>query len=224
MSLPAPVLDLAASVVPDAEDRGRLAFAYAHGALLSGFGGSDELGLVCVWDETDIPSDAPSDATHVTQSWFDTLLSTITAGDGWSEPSGRPLTDVAAFAYGVLLSDDEGAGTAARGTVSDFPAALATRSIRSLTEDLNTVPAALDTSDHWARATTLSAAVYRAYVAWFATNGHYFPGPARRVEYATHFGMDDAVPKTEQRLWETLDPAQLRERYTEFARQILNES
>lgn len=224
MSLPAPVLDLAASVVPDAEDRGRLAFAYAHGALLSGFGHADELGLVCVWDEADIPADAPADATHVTQSWFDTLLTTITSGEGWNEPSGRPLTDVAAFAYGVLLSDDEGAGTAARGTVSDFPAVLASRSVQALTEDLETVPAALDTGDHWVRATTLSAAVYRAYVAWFAGTGHYFPGPARRAEYAAHFGMDDSVPKAEQRLWETLDPAQLRERYTEFATQILNES
>lgn len=224
MSLPAPVLDLAATVVPDAEDRGRLAFAYAHGALLSGFGESDELGLVCVWDQTEIPADAPGDATHVTQDWFDTLLTTITAGEGWAEPSGRPLTDVAAFAYGVLLSDDEGAGTAARGTVSDFPDVLATRSAAALTADLDTVPATLATPDHWLRATALSAAVYRAYVAWFAAGGHYFPGPARRAEYASHFGMDEAVPKAEQRLWETLDPSQLAERYTEFARRILNES
>lgn len=224
MSLPAPVLDLAASVVPDAEDRGRLAFAYAHGALLSGFGTDDELGLVCVWDQTDVPADAPAEATHVTQSWFDSVLSTITAGNGWSEPSGRPLTDVAAFAYGVLLSDDEGAGTAARGTVSEFPGELANRSIQALTEDLATVPKTLESPDGWVRASTLAGAVYRAYVAWFAASGHYFPGPDRRAEYAAHFGMDPAVVEAEQRLWETLAPVQQRDGYVAFAELVLSQS
>ncbi|ADD40087.1 hypothetical protein [Stackebrandtia nassauensis] len=224
MSLPAPVLDLAASVVPDAEDLGKLAFAYAHGAPLSGFGDPDEIGLVCVWDQPEIPAAAPTEATHVTQSWFDGLVTTVTSGEGWSQPPTAALTDIAAFAYGVLLSDDAGAGTAARGTVSEFPTLLATRSAKALTEDLTTVPAALSNdTDPWTRAETLTTALYRAYVAWFAAHGHYFPGPARRHEYATHFGMDEVIPKAEQNLWKTLDPTHQSDRYTEFAQLILND-
>ncbi|MGH8791144.1 MAG: hypothetical protein ACRDXX_00660 [Stackebrandtia sp.] len=224
MSLPAPVLDLAAEVVPDADEHGKLAFAYAHGALLSGFGGDDELGLVCVWAQDEPPEAASTRAVHVTQDQFDAMLGTVVDGAGWADPRGLPLTEIAAFAYGVLLSDDDGAGTAARGAVSEFPAALAAQSARILGEDRRVLAEELETClDDWVRADTLSHALYRAYVAWFAASEHYFPGPRRRREYAAHFRMDPEVLHLEQSVWQAVNPWDVSSRYVTMAERILRE-
>lgn len=224
MSLPAPVLDLAAEVVPESESLGKLAFAYVHGAVLTGFGGQDELGMVCVWDEPAAPAEAPREAVHVTQSQFDSMLGVVAAGDGWSDPESLPLGEVAAFAYGVLLSDDDGAGTAARGEVSQFPTALSMRSAAALLEDRHVLPGEIENcTDEWARADALSRAMRRAYVAWFAANGRYFPGPRRRREYAVYFEMDQQVPELEQRVWQAVNPWDVSSRYVELAERILAE-
>jgi hypothetical protein len=222
MSLPTPVLDLAADVVPDAEEQGRLAFAYAHGALVAGFGTAEELGMVCVWDHQDVPDGAPAKATHVTQARFDQLLKTVMAGEGWADPGRTPLTDVADFAYGVLLSDEDGAGTAARGAVSEFPFPLVERSGRVLLTERDLVARELaELDDYWARADLLSKAVHRAYVAWFAAGDHYFPGARRRREYAQHFGMDPQVLELEHRVWQAGPGSELRDGYLAFVDQIL---
>lgn len=225
MSLPEPVLDLAADVVPEAEDHGKLAFAYAHGALLSGFGAEDELGMVCVWDHEEIPVGAPERASHVTQNQFDQMLGSLRTGPGWTDAARIPLSDIAAFAYGVLLADDDGAGTSARGMVGEFPETLAERSAKALLAERDTVAAELAAlDDHWARADLLSQAVYRGYVAWFAAAEHYFPGPKRRREYAEHFGMGDEVPQRERQLWESDSSDALRRNYELFVDRILDEA
>lgn len=225
MSLPEPLLELAADVVPDAESNGRLAFAYAHGALLCGFGTNDELGLTCVWDHQDIPDRAPVRAAHMTQTQFDTMMKSVTTGDGWADPSRLPLADVAGFAYGVLLSDEDGAGTAARGTVGEFPYALADHSVASLAKARGfTADELVRRPDPWARADLLSKSVYRAYVAWFAIHERYFPGARRRAEYAEYFGMDPQIPLLELQIWQATKPAEARSCYLEFVNRILSEA
>lgn len=224
MSLPVPVLDLASDVVPDAEDHGKLAFAYAHGPLLSGFGGDDELGLVCVWDHETVPEGAPARASHVTQREFDAAVAAVAGGRVWPASAKTPLTEVAAFAYGVLLSDEDGAGTAARGMVGEFPTALATSSGQKLAVEVGRVGQELaEEPDRWLRADMLSTALYHAYVAWFAAHERYFPGVRRRAEYARHFGFDPAVLDVEEALWRADKPGETAERYRALVEMVLNE-
>ncbi|HIV59027.1 MAG TPA: hypothetical protein H9902_13830 [Candidatus Stackebrandtia faecavium] len=224
MSLPTPVLDLAADVVPDAETRGQLSFAYAHGAYLSGIGSAREFGLTCVWDEGHVPDGAPSQAEHVTQADFDQMLKAATTGDGWPESRQLPLTEIAGFAYGILLSDEDGAGTAARGTLSEFPYALAERSGVSVKTDRDDVADELvRDGDPWRRADLLSEAMYRAYVAWFANNGYYFPSVPRRREYAEYFGMNSQVPQAELAIWRCSQAMDFRNAYREFIDLILQD-
>ncbi len=224
MSLPTPVLDLAADVVPDAEMRGQLSFAYAHGAYLSGIGAVQEFGLTCVWDERHVPDAAPSQADHVTQADFDQMLKTVTTGDGWADPRRLPLADIAGFAYGILLSDEEGAGTAARGTLSEFPYALAERCGTEVKKDRDDVADELvREGDPWRRADLLSNAMYRAYVAWFANNGYYFPSVQRRAEYVQYFGMDAQVPQAELAIWRCTQAIDFRNSYREFMDLILQD-
>ncbi|HZE38744.1 MAG TPA: hypothetical protein VE172_08015 [Stackebrandtia sp.] len=222
MSLPAPVLDLAATVIPDAEGRGDLAFAYAFGAPISGFGRDAEIGLACVWNDPTVPDRAPSDAEHLTQNRFDAMLRELATVDEMSDVAALPLTHIANFAYGVLLSDDAGAGTVARGMVWDFPPALETFAVQVLKTDRAELPARLAAADDpWERADLLSGAVSRAYVAWFAMHERYFPGRPRRREYADHFGFDAAVPNLEAEIWTAADAASARDRYVAFADRVL---
>lgn len=224
MSLPAPVLDLASDVVPDAEDHGKLAFAYAHGPLLSGFGTDEELGLVCVWDQDSVPETAPSQASHITQRDFDTALTAVTDGRVWPASRQTPLTEIAGFAYGVLLSDEDGAGTAARGAVGEFPTALATTSGQKLAMEVGNVAAKLTAEpDRWLRADLLSTSLYHAYVAWFAAHERYFTGARRRAEYARHFGFDLTVLELEDALWRADEPGEAADRYQAMAEVILND-
>lgn len=224
MSLPEPVLDLAADVVPAAEDCGRLAFAYAHGALLSGFGDDDEVGLVCVWDQDTVPADAPRHADHLTRAGFDALLTGLRDHPGWGGGERSALARVAEFAYGVLLADDEGAGTAARGAVGEFPSDLAQWCATAFRQDRDDTARQLATVvDYWARAELLTTALYRGYVTWFAAAERYFPGRRRRREYAEHFGMDTEVCELERRVWESPSAAELGDNYRRFASRILDE-
>ncbi|HIW61032.1 MAG TPA: hypothetical protein H9881_01110 [Candidatus Stackebrandtia excrementipullorum] len=224
MSLPTPVLDLASDVVPDAEDQGKLAFAYAYGPLLNGFGGDDELGLVCVWDHDVVPDGVPAKAEHMTQREFDAAVSTVAEGRVWQASERKSLTDVAAFAYGVLLSDDEGAGTAARGTVGDFPVALAQTTGRRLAVEAGRVDRLLvDEPDRWLRADILSTALYGAYVAWFSAHERYFPGARWRAEYARYFEFDVAVLELEDALWRADGPGETADCYRKFTELILND-
>lgn len=211
-------------MVPDAEDHGKLAFAYAHGPLLSGFGTDDEIGLVCVWDRDTVPEDAPPRAEHVTQHDFNAALAAVGEGRVWPLTPASPLTGIAGFAYGVLLSDEEGAGTAARGAVSEFPQALAVATGQRLAFDVGTVSAALsEESDRWIRAELLTEALHHAYVAWFAAHERYFPGVRRRGEYARHFGLDLSVLELEDEVWRADSGALAADRYRAMAERILND-
>jgi len=224
MSLPNPVLDLAAEVVPEAEDRGRLAFAYAHGPLLAGFGDDAEVRLVCVWDHETVPEDAPTAASHITIAEFDRRVHVVTTGQGWDPADAEPLTTVAQFAYGVLLSDDEGAGTRVRGVVSDFPQALCEISAKTLMQDRDSVPDRFTaTDDPWQRAVILIQALYNGYVAWYAANGHYYAGAQRRTEYADHFGLEQEVPRLERVIWDNLAGQDASAAYVAFAERILSD-
>ena len=224
MSLPDPVLDLASDVVPEAEERGRLAFAYAHGPLLSGFGGDDELGLVCVWDHETVPAGAPPGARHLTQHEFNAAVAAVSDGKVWQPDHRVALTDVAGFAYGVLLSDEDGAGTVARGIVSEFPTALAVGSGQRLAVEVGRVGRELAAQpDPWLRADILSTALYHAYVAWFAAHERYFPGIRRRAEYARVFEFDPAVLDCEEALWRADAPEEVAGGYRAMAERILND-
>lgn len=222
MPLPEPVLELATTVVPAAEQRGPLAFAYAHGAALAGFGDDNELGMVCVWDQEHVPDPAPAGARHLTQRDFDDLLEQLNIADDFSDPSALRLDEVAEFAYGVLLSDEDGAGAAARGRVWDFPANLVSGSAKVLSDDAQQLPGQLaNARDPWDRADLLSAAVYRAYVAWFASHQRYFPGRAYRRDQIIDFGMDTEVCDLELRLWQAADATTVASNYRAFAERVL---
>ncbi|GAB3994289.1 hypothetical protein GCM10029992_08240 [Glycomyces albus] len=123
MSLPQAVLRLSNDVLAEMNDDDRLAFAYAHGPALTGFG--DDAELVCVWEAESVPPEVHGEAVHLTVARFESLLDQLARGEGWRDPGDEALRVIAAFAEGSLLADDSELGSRARADLTEFPQALA---------------------------------------------------------------------------------------------------
>ncbi|GAA1660502.1 hypothetical protein GCM10009830_01950 [Glycomyces endophyticus] len=200
MSLPNAVLRLSTDVLADINDDERLAFAYAHGPALSGFG--EEAELVCVWETTDVPEDAGDDAVHLTVTRFQELLEQLDRGEGWRLPDSEALRVIGAFAEGTLLADDSELGSKARADVTEFPQALADASRDAVAAEADALAERLGAAaDPWDLAETLTAGLHRAYVALFAAGGYFFPGHANRADFVARYLLGDEVPEAEAAVW-----------------------
>ncbi|GAB3234370.1 hypothetical protein GCM10027447_31400 [Glycomyces halotolerans] len=207
-------------------DDERLAFAYAHGPALTGFGEDAE--LVCVWEAATVPADVNAEAVHLTVAAFDGFLDRLRHGDGWQYPRDEPLHVMARFAEGILLADDSELGSRARADVTEFPQALADASREAVEHEAEAIAKRLgDAEDHWELAEVLNVGLHRAYVALFAASGHFFPGREHRREYVERYFLDEEVPAAETQLWAALEapagerPRLLPEAWRALARAVL---
>jgi hypothetical protein len=217
MSLPNSVLRLSTDVLAEINADERLAFAYAYGPALSGFG--DEAALVCVWEAEVVPPEANEGAAHLTTARFAALLEEVSRGEGWEEPGSEPLRVIARFAEGILLADDSELGSKARADVAAFPEALAVASRERVEAEAEEIAKLLGESDDpWERAELLVAGLHRAYVALFAAGGHFYPGREHRSEYVERYLLGADVPEAERLVWEAAN------RGDEAARRELPES
>lgn len=200
MSLPRAVLTLSTDVLADLNDDERLAFAYAHGPALSGFG--DDAELVCVWESDTVPDDVSDEAVHLTVARFEGLLDSLMLGEGWYEPGSEALHVIARFADGILLADDSEWGSRARADVTEFPQALADASRAALEREGEEIAKRLgEARDPWELAETLTGGLHRAYVALFAAAGYFFPGREHRKEFVERYMLGDEVPEAEAAVW-----------------------
>lgn len=200
MSLPNAVLRLSTDVLAEINDDERLAFAYAHGPALSGFG--EEAELVCVWETDTVPSDASDEAVHLTVARFQSDLEALDRGEGWHHPGDEPLHVIARFAEGTLLADDSELGSKARAEVTEFPQALADASREAVAGEVETLAKRLgDAADPWELAETLTAGLHRAYVALFAAGGYFFPGHEHRAAFVERYLLGDEVTEAESAVW-----------------------
>lgn len=200
MSLPNAILRLSTDVLADINDDERLAFAYAHGPALSGFGEDAE--LVCVWETDAVPDDASDEAVHLTVARFQSLLEALDGGEGWREPGDEALRVISRFAEGILLADDSELGSRARAEVTEFPQTLADAAREAVASEAEAVAKRLgDAEDPWELAETLTSGLHRAYVALFAAGGHFFPGREHRVEAVQRHLLGDEVPEAEAAVW-----------------------
>ncbi|WP_199034323.1 hypothetical protein [Glycomyces salinus] len=201
MSLPRAVLRLSNDVLAEMNDDDRLAFAYAHGPALTGFG--DDAELVCVWEAESVPSEVHGEAVHLTVARFESLLEQLARGEGWREPGDEALRLIAAFAEGSLLADDSELGSRARAELTEFPQALADASREAVELEAEEIAKRLgDAEDPWDLAEALTGGLHRAYVALFAAAGHLFPGRDHRREYVERYLLGNEVPAAEAALWE----------------------
>jgi hypothetical protein len=200
MSLPNAVLRLSTEVLADINDDERLAFAYAHGSALSGFGEAAE--LVCVWETDTVPAEASTEAVHLTVARFQAHLDALDRGEGWQRPGDEALHVIARFAEGTLLADDSELGSKARAEVTEFPQALADASRETVAEEAESVAARLgQAADPWELAETLTEGLHHAYVALFAAGGHFFPGWEHRAAFVERYLLGDEVPEAEAAVW-----------------------
>ncbi|MFB9658493.1 hypothetical protein ACFQS3_19845 [Glycomyces mayteni] len=221
MSLPNAVLRLSTDVLADLNDDERLAFAYAHGPALSGFGEDAE--LVCVWETAEVPEDASAEAVHLTVSRFQKLLEALGRGEDWEHPSSESLKVIGAFAEGTLLADDSELGSKARAEVTEFPQALADASREAVAAEAETLAARLaDATDPWETAEALTTGLHRAYVALFAAGGYFFPGHAGRAEFIARYLLGDEVPEAETAVWAAVGTDALPEAWRAFAKTVLD--
>lgn len=201
MSLPNAVLRLSTDVLADINDDERLAFAYAHGPALSGFG--EEAELVCVWETETVPEDASGEAVHLTVGRFQALLDALDRGEGWREPGAEALHVIGRFAEGTLLADDSELGSKARAEVTEFPQALADASREAFAGEAESLAKLLgDAEDPWELAEALTGGLHRAYVALFAAGGYFFPGRENRVAFVERYLLGDTIPEAEAAVWE----------------------
>ncbi|MCD0442374.1 hypothetical protein LO763_01875 [Glycomyces sp. A-F 0318] len=227
MSLPNAVLRLSTDVLVDINDDERLAFAYAHGPALSGFG--EEAELVCVWEADAVPDEASGEAVHLTVGRFQALLEALGRGEGWREPGDEALHVIARFAEGTLLADDSELGSKARAEVTEFPQALADASREAVAAEAESLAKRLgDAIDPWELAETLTGGLHRAYVALFAASGYFFPGYEHRVAFVERYLLGDEIPSAEAAVWVAAEsPAQERaerlpEAWRALARTVLD--
>ncbi|MEU6857731.1 hypothetical protein AB0B28_02460 [Glycomyces sp. NPDC046736] len=200
MSLPNAILRLTTDVLADINDDERLAFAYAHGPALSGFGEDAE--LVCVWETDAVPDEASAEATNLTVARFQSLLETLENGEGWREPGDEPLRVISRFAEGILLADDSELGSRARAEVTEFPQALADAARDAVAAESEAIAKRLsDTEDPWELAETLTSGLHRAYVAFFAAAGHFFPGREHRAASVERYLLEAEVLEAETAVW-----------------------
>lgn len=200
MSLPNAVLRLSTDVLADINDDERLAFAYAHGPALSGFG--EEAELVCVWETSTVPEEASDEAVHLTVDRFQALLEALGRGEGWREPGDEALHVIARFAEGTLLADDSELGSKARAEVTEFPQALADASREAVAAEAESLAKRLgDAEDPWELAEGLTGGLHRAYVALFAASGYFFPGREHRAAFVERYLLGDEIPDAEAAVW-----------------------
>ncbi|HEX2144039.1 MAG TPA: hypothetical protein VHG10_05980 [Glycomyces sp.] len=200
MSLPNAVLRLSTDVLADINDDERLAFAFAHGPALSGFGEDAE--LVCVWETDDVPTEASGEAVHLTVARFQAHLDALGRGEGWQRPGDKALHLIARFAEGTLLADDSELGSRARAEVTEFPQALADAAKETVAGEVESLAKRLgDAEDPWELAETLTVGLHHAYVALFAAGGHFFPGREHRAAFVERFLLGDEVPEAEAAVW-----------------------
>ncbi|WP_026923490.1 hypothetical protein [Glycomyces arizonensis] len=200
MSLPQAVLTISTDVLADINADERLAFAYAHGPALSGFG--DDAELVCVWETDAVPEGVDGEAVHLTVAEFEGLLDSLMLGEGWEEPDAEALHVIARFAEGTLLADDSELGSKARAEVTEFPQALADASRTAVERDSEAIAKRLgQAEDPWELAEVLTHGLHRAYVALFAAAGHFFPGREHRREFVERYLLGDEVPEAEAAVW-----------------------
>ncbi|GAA2269111.1 hypothetical protein GCM10009853_023230 [Glycomyces scopariae] len=219
MSLPNAVLRLSTDVLADINDDERLAFAYAHGPALSGFG--EEAELVCVWETAEVPADASDEAVHLTVTHFQDLLDQLGRGEGWRNPSDEALHIIGAFAEGTLLADDSELGSKARAEVTEFPQALADASRETVAAEADLLAKRLgDAADSWDLAETLTSGLHRAYVALFAAGGYFFPGHTNRADFVARYLLGDEVPEAEAAVWDAARAEDRSERLPEAWRAL----
>jgi hypothetical protein len=200
MSLPNAVLRLSTDVLAEINDDERLAFAYAHGPALSGFGEDAE--LVCVWETDTVPAEASAEAVHLTVARFQAHLEALDRGEGWERPGDEPLHVIARFAEGTLLADDSELGSRARAEATEFPQALADASREVVAAEVEALAKRLgDASDPWELSETLTEGLHRAYVALFAAGGYFFPGHEHRTAFIERYVLGDEVPEAEAAVW-----------------------
>lgn len=200
MSLPHAVLRLSTDVLAEINDDERLAFAYAHGPALTGFG--DDAELVCVWEGETVPKEASEEAANMTVEAFDRLLAELVRGDGWQHPGAEALHVIARFADGTLLADDSELGSLARADVTEFPQALADASLETVANEAEDLAKRLgDAEDPWELAEALTGGLHRAYVALFAASGYFFPGREHRKEFVERYMLGDGVVEAEAAVW-----------------------
>ena len=201
MSLPQAVLGLSNGVLAEMNDDERLAFAYAHGPAVEGFGEGAE--LVCVWEAESVPEDVHSAAAHLTVARFESLLDQLSRGEGWREPSDEALRVIAAFSEGTLLADDSERGSRARAELTEFPQALADASREAVEGEVEEIAKRLgDAEDPWDLADALTGGLHRAYVALFAASGYLFPGREHRHAFVGRYLLGEEVTAAEAALWE----------------------
>jgi len=200
MSLPNAVLRLSTDVLADINDDERLAFAYAHGPALSGFG--EEAELVCVWETDVVPVEASDEAVHLTVARFQAHLEALDRGEGWERPGDEALHVIARFAEGTLLADDSELGSKARAEATEFPQALADASREAVAGEVEAIAKRLgDAADPWELAETLTEGLHRAYVALFAAGGYFFPGHEHRAAFVERYVLGDEVTEAEAAVW-----------------------
>jgi hypothetical protein len=146
------------------------------------------------------------DVPHLTRTTFDTWLSTVRGGSGGSAHAyPQPLAAVAGFAYGILLADETGAGSAARVLAADFPPSLAANARAMLAERLPRYRENLDLcarrDDGWLFHTILDGAMRDICVAWFAAHGRYLPFHKRLHHWIARFALEEDIASLERALW-----------------------
>ncbi|WP_025273187.1 hypothetical protein [Haloglycomyces albus] len=201
MTLPQAILRLTTGPLATLNNDPALSFAYATGAATRD-DESDDAVLVCVWDLDTRPESESDRTIHYTLNEFQYHLDELEAGRGWEYPSSQSIQIMAAFAEGILLADDSGTGAQDRARAIELPELLAPNAIQRVKSDTDKVADELASQrDPFERTALLLDSCHRAYVALFAANGHWYPGPAQRTEYAHRHLLNEEVGVAERQVW-----------------------
>jgi hypothetical protein len=214
-----------------------LSWLYGQGSVITGLTEDSDLDLILIWT-TDAPSTPtlPAQSTftvhgqlaleqstidgydvdlmHVPLRTFDTWLSELERGDGWTGPAWPlPLYVAAGLAESELLLDPTGLGAEYRARVQIPPAPLVAAVRQQLQTALpafvNELRKAADRENLWLHADLAVQLHKLIYTAWFLFEGHYPPFPKYLPRWYERFAMSLEIQTLEATYWATPNPAAL---------------
>lgn len=227
-----------------------LSWMYGQGSVITGLTEDSDLDLILIWDE-----DAPKASTlpgqskltshgrlalehsnvdgydvdlmHIPRRTFESWISELEKGDGWTGTAWPlPIYVAAGLAESTLLLDPTGLGTEYRSRVQTPPPSLVAKVRQHLAATapgfVNELRRAADRENHWLHAHLAVQLHQLIYTTWFLTEGHYPPFPKYLPQWFERFGMNSDIRRIEATYWTTHDIAECTAVLGSLATAVLN--